>query len=195
MYVARAMTDANLLDAARRVLARYGYSGSTAERIASEAGLSRVTLHRRGLTKDAILDELAVQATDRYRARMWPALTSAGTGGDRLAFALRALCESAEENMEILLALQARSDAIFHEPGDDDGPVGTRSTFTEPLERLLIDGAGDGSLQKGDAGVTATVLFNLVGWTYIHLRSGHRWPPEQARDAVVAIAMNGVTAR
>ena len=185
------MVDAALLDAARRVLARDGYTGATAERIAVEAGLSRVTLHRRGLTKDSILDELAAQATGRYRERMWPVLTASGSGQARLTQALEALCESAEENLEVLIALQARSDAIFHEPVDD-GPAATRSIFTEPLERILADGAGDGSLKEGDATETATVLFNLVGWTYIHLRTGHRWPPAQARDAVLAIAMNGV---
>ena len=186
-----AMTDRALLEAARRVLAQHGYSGATAERIAVEAGLSRVTLHRRGLTKDTILDELATQAIERYRARMWPVLTSAGDGKARLARALETLCESAEENMEILVALQARSDAIFHDPGED-GPVATRSIFTEPLERILVEGASDGSLSTSDARETATVLFNLVGWTYIHLRTGHRWPPAQARDAVIAVAMNGV---
>ena len=191
MYAARSVIDGSLLDAARRVLARHGYTGATAERIAVEAGLSRVTLHRRGLTKDKILDELAGQAIERYRMKMWPVLTSEGNGQVRLARALEALCESSEENMEVILALQARSDAIFHEP-DSDGPVATRSIFTEPLERILTEGAGDGSLKERDAAETATVLFNLVGWTYIHLRTGHRWPPEQARDAVLAIAMNGV---
>ena len=191
MYVAPGMMDETLREAARRVLAQHGYAGATAERIAVEAGLSRVTLHRRGLTKDAILDDLANQATERYRARMWPVLTATGNGRARLAQALQALCESAEENMEVLLALQTRSDAIFHEPVAD-GPVATRSIFTEPLERILADGASDRSLREGDATETATVLFNLVGWTYIHLRAGHRWGPERARRAVVDIAMNGV---
>ena len=185
------MPDVDLLDAARRVLAQRGYAGTTAERIASEAGLSRVTLHRRGLTKDIILDQLAEQATERYRHRMWPVLTSAGSGRERLGRALEALCESAELNMEVLLALQTRTDAVFHDAAAD-GPVATRSVFTEPIERILTEGADDGSLKQSDAAETATILFNLVGWTYIHLRSGHRWPAEQARRAVIDIAMNGI---
>ena len=183
--------DAELLEAARRTLAQHGYAGATAERIAAEAGMSRVTLHRRGLTKDLILDQLAAQAIESYRARVWPALTSPGTGSERLARCLEALCESADENMEVLLALQARTNAIFHEP-EADGPVATRSIFTEPLERLLLDGTADGTLKPIDPAETATVLFNLVGWTYIHLRTGHRWEPEKARAAVIDIAMSGV---
>src|SRR5712691_2532581 len=72
-----------------------------------------------------------------------------------------------EANLELLVALQAHTDAVFHEEGEQ--PL-TRSVFTEPLERLLRDGAADGSLRDVDPVEMATVLFNLVGWTYIHLR-------------------------
>jgi hypothetical protein len=35
----------------------------------------------------------------------------------------------------------------------------------------------DGSIRQADPVETATVLFNLVSWTYRHLRQGHGWPP------------------
>lgn len=184
--------DPALLEAGRRAFAQHGYRGATVERIAREAGLSRVTLHRRGVGRDAILAALAQRASDEYRRALWPALTAAGPGRDRLQQALEALCGSAEANLDILLALQAQSDAIFHE--DSDGEALTRSVFTEPLERLLRDGAADGSLREVDFVETATVLFNAVGWTYVHLRSGHRWTAKRARRATVDLALNGLTA-
>ena len=52
------------------------------------------------------------------------------------------------------------------------------SVFTEPVQRLLADGVADGSLAVDDPEETATVLFNLVGHTYRHLRAGHGWSPE-----------------
>ena len=184
------MIDAALLEAGRRALRRHGWQGLTAERIAEEAGISRVTLHRRGIRKQDILDALTEKAVEAYRAALWPALTGAGTGGERLEQALRALCDSAEDNLELLVALRSQTDAIFHEP--DAGEAMTRSVFTEPLERLLRDGIADGSLRKVDPVETATVLFNLVGWTYVHLRTGHRWMPEHARERTVEIALHGV---
>jgi hypothetical protein len=39
----------------------------------------------------------------------------------------------------------------------------------------------------------ATVLFNLVGWTYIHLRIGYAWSPERARRAVIGTALHGIS--
>jgi hypothetical protein len=47
--------------------------------------------------------------------------------------------------------------------------------FTDPIERILRDGIADGSLRPVDPLETATVLFSLVGWTCIHLRTGHAW--------------------
>jgi hypothetical protein len=82
-------------------------------------------------------------------------------------------------------------DAIFH----DAAPAAlTRRVFVAPLERLLLDGAIDGSLAPVDARETATVLFNTVAHTYRHLRAGHGWSPERARDGVLALVMDGLVA-
>lgn len=177
------------LDAGRRVLALHGYHGATAERLAKAAGVSRVTLHRRGVTKDAILDALTEAALQSYREALWPALTAPGSAAERLEMALSALLAQAEENMELLLALRSRTDEVFHEEAEE---ALTRSVFSEPFERLLRDGIADGTLRKVEVEETATVLFNLVGWTYIHLRSGHHWSIERARENVLAIALHGV---
>jgi hypothetical protein len=64
--------------------------------------------------------------------------------------------------------------------------------FTEPLERLLRDGAADGSLAVVDPLEEATVLFNLVGWTYVHLRTGHGFAPERARRGVLDPVLHGL---
>lgn len=183
--------DERLRAAGRRAFARHGYSGATIERIAREAGLSRVTLHRRGIDRDTVLAALAEEAADAYRLALWPAMTGAGSGRERLEQALAALCATAERELDVLVALRAQRDAIFH----DDGDLGTREAFVEPLARLLRDGAADGSLRAIEAPDTlATVLFNQVGLTYLHLRTDHRWAAGRARDAVLELALLGVAA-
>jgi AcrR family transcriptional regulator len=171
-------SDAELLEAAKRVFAAHGYAGATLERLAAEAGINRATLHRRGIDKDTLLAQLAKQGTENYRREMWPALTGTGSGAERLRSALEALCNSTEANLELLVALNGRTEGIFHR--DEPEPL-TRDVFAEPLARILTDGAGDGSLREVDVAETATVLFNMVGWTYMHLRTGHGWTPERAR--------------
>lgn len=185
--------DPLTLAAARRTLLAHGLAGMTMQRVAEQAGLSRVTLHRRGVTRDTILEALAVEGVDAYRRALWPVLTSPEPARARLELALRALIQQAEANLEVLLALRSISDAIFHEaPGADDGEALTRDVFTEPLERILADGRADGTLMVKDPRVTATVLFNVVGWTYVHLRTGHRWPAQRAAEEVLRTALHGV---
>lgn len=184
--------DRQLLDAATRAFSVHGYAGATLERIAAEAGLSRVTLHRRGVTKDGLLADLVARATEDYRRAMWPVLTGRGSGAERLGDALEQLCVSAEQHMGLLVALRAQSDAVFHRAGEDEAL--TRSVFTEPLEKVLHDGIADGSLREVDAAETATVLFNMIGWTYIHLRTGHGWSADRARRATVTPVLGGLVA-
>lgn len=160
------------------------------DRIATEAGVSRVTLHRRGVTKDGLLAGLVAHATEDYRRALWPALTDTGSAAERLRTALQALCGIAEKHMALLVALRAQSDAIFHH--DSEPEALTRTVFTEPLEKLLRDGAADGSLREVDALETATVLFNMVGWTYIHLRTGHGWPAPRAAQATLGPVLDGL---
>ena len=181
-----------ILEASKRVLDRDGWQQLTAERVAVEAGVSRVTLHRRGLTKQVILGLLAEAAVEDYQRAMWPALTASSPASDRLREGLRIICRLAEENLSLLLALDAQANAaIFH---DGDGPeVLTRTVFTAPIERLLRDGIAEGALrQPTNLSETATVIFNLVGWTYIHLRTGHAWKPARAQKATLDLVLHGL---
>jgi AcrR family transcriptional regulator len=187
------VVDDALLSGAHRAIERWGYGQATMERIASEAGVSRMTLHRRGVTREGLLAALAERLEEEYRAGMWPALTARGNGRERLEQALAGYCDAVEANLEVLAALaEADHNAIFHE----DGPRGlSKPSFTEPIRRLLQDGAADGSLVAADPDETATLVLNLVSWTYRHLRRGHRWSAERARDGVLRIALDGVAAR
>ena len=179
-----------LVDGARRVLGAGGWQRATMQRIADAAGISRMTLHRRGVTKDAVLAAVARRLEEDYRHALWPTLTGPGSGRERLERALAAECAVAEDNLGLLGALaEAEREVVFHgEPGGL-----TRSVFAEPLTRLLRDGAADGSLRAlEDPAETATVMFNMVGFAYRHLRAGHGWAPERARGGVISLALQGV---
>jgi AcrR family transcriptional regulator len=183
----------HIVDAARHVLARDGLAAATLERISAAAGVSRMTLHRHGVSKQGILEALAEALETDYRDAMWDALVARGSARDRLQTALERLCDVTERNLGLLDGLSARTrDAIYHDAGS---PSLTRKVFVEPLERLLLDGAADRSLAPVDAEETATVLFNAIGHTYRHLRTGHGWSPERARNGILGLAMSGLAAR
>lgn len=183
--------DDQLVLGTRSALRRFGFAGATLERIAAEAGISRMTLHRRGIGRPELMRAAVARMADAERSALWPPLTAEGDAVTRLRSALEAECAVAEEYLEVLEAMDAGArDGLFH---GDDGL--TRPEFAEPLHRLLIDGVLDGTLHSADPAEDATVLFNLVGRTYRHLRAGHGWDPARAREAVLRVALEGVRAR
>ncbi len=185
--------DSRLLDGARRALERHGWEGATLQRLADEAGVSRMTLHRRGVSRESLLAALGEQLERDYREAFWPALTAPGSALERLELALTNLCAVADGNLELLGALgHDERDVVFHE---QRRPALTKPAFTDPIKRLLADGAADGSLRVEDPDETATVLFNLIGHTYRHLRTEHGCSARRTRRAVLDLALHGVVAR
>ena len=155
--------------------------------------MSRMTLHRRGVSREALLAALAEQLEREYREALWPALTAPGSALERLELALRRCATSwtatsscSTRSVTPSATSSSTSSAARRSPSE---------VFTEPVQRLLADGAADGSLTVDDPEETATVLFNLVGHTYRHLRAGHGWSPKRTREAVLDLALRGVVAR
>jgi AcrR family transcriptional regulator len=180
-----------LLEAVRRLALRGEWGSATMDDIARESGVSRVTLYRRGATRTRIVEALREALAHEERDALWPAVASDGTARERLEAALHAYCAVSERNLELFEVLEDDlRDAVYHEDGLE---ALTRREFTDPLRRLLLDGAVDGSLRRiADPAETATVLYNMVGWTYQHLRRGHRWSAERASGAVIELAVSGL---
>jgi AcrR family transcriptional regulator len=185
------VVDERLLPAARAVLAEHGLPLFTVERVAAAAGMSRMTLHRHGVGKPELLAALFERFLEEERTELWKPMTADGSAAARLRAVLERRCEIAERHLDVVEAMEvAARNAAFH------GPDGfTRPEFVEPLRRLLIDGRADGSLHSEDPAEDATLLYNLVGHTYRHMRTGHGWSPQRAREAVLRVAFDGIRAR
>lgn len=189
------MNDASVshavLEAARRLAERGALSGASMAEIASEAGLTRMTLHRRGETRAAIVAALHHELVREERELLLPVLAAPDDAGARMLRALEALCAITDARAELLVGLDAATlNAIYHEDGD--GSL-TRADFAGPFERLLRDGALDGTLRAvPDPAETATVLYAQVSNTYLHLRREHRWTSERTTAAVIDLALAGI---
>jgi AcrR family transcriptional regulator len=180
------------LDRLRDHLRERDWREVTTEELAQAVGLSRMTLHRRGIGKEVVLAQLGRLLEAEYHEALLPALVSTAPGVQRLRLALEALCGVNERYLGVLEALGRATAVVFHDDGE--GPVMTRVTFTDGLRRILEDGIADGSLRAEDPLEMATLLFNATGWTYRHMRTGHRWEPEHARERLVALLLAGVAA-
>lgn len=182
-----------LLPAARAVLAEHGLSGLTLERLSGASGISRMTLHRKGVTLSDVVDALVADTGQRYLSAVLPALTVPGTAAERLCAVLTAMFVVADDHLPLLAGLFARPDSVFHDSAADGEPVGTSELFTRPIARLLRDGALDHSLRAvDDPDTTAAAIFNVAGWGYVHLRHAQRWTAEQAAASILEIVLPGL---
>ncbi|WP_216094037.1 TetR/AcrR family transcriptional regulator [Jiangella alba] len=189
--MSEATVSQDVLAAAKRLAERQQLGGASMADIAKEAGITRVTLYRRGETRAAILVALRDELAREERERLLPVLAGPGDARTRLTAAFEVFCAITDERADLMAGLDDPTlNAIYHDPGDDSL---TRTEFTAPIVRLLRDGALDGSLRPfTDPDETATVLYVQVCETYRHLRREHRWPAKRATDAVLGLALHGL---
>jgi AcrR family transcriptional regulator len=186
-----ALLDADRLTMLRDRLGHRDWRAVTVAEIAEAVGVSRMTLHRHGVGKDEVLVALGQLLEAEFREAALPAVAAGGPARDRLRGALAAVCAIDERYLGVFAALSTALEQVFHEEGD--GAVLTREPFTGVLRRLLEAGAQDGSIApQDDPAETATLIFNATGHTYRHLRTGHRWPADRARERVVALVVDGL---
>jgi AcrR family transcriptional regulator len=171
-----------LLSSVESAIGEHGFDAVTFEQIAAEAGLNRVTLYRRGHTRESLLTEVAVVAATEFREACLPALTHPGPAPERMYLLSEAMFDLADRHLALLAGLFDGPTAVFHLTIDDH-QVLTRFEYSDPFERILSDGVAEGSITSEDPAEDAEVLFNLLGWTYIHLRRSHGWDPARARRA------------
>lgn len=192
MPPAPAPIDEKVVDAAVRVLTESGWDGLTQERVAEEAGISRVTTWRQGITRERLIGALLDRLGNDFRESLWPVLTAAGTGAERLVMGLERLCDVIDRNAPILTSTNKAFHWAFRE---EHGATGI--AFVEPYARFLIEGAADGSLRptEGDIYEASEVVFNTMCWTYLHLRSEHEVESARARAVVIDLIMNGLASR
>ncbi len=175
----------DLVDAAEAVLERRGWHGLTAELIAQEAGINRVTLYRNGHNAASLVAAAASASADEFREGVLPALADGGTAEHRLTLLLEALFDVADRHLALLALLYDGPTAVFHLSGGGMAATTvTRFEYTEPFERVLRDGLADGTLASTDPARDAELIFNAAGWTYVHLRRSHGHTRGRARSDI-----------
>jgi AcrR family transcriptional regulator len=182
----KSTVDEELRRATIDVLRERGFSGLTLERVAEFGGRARSTLWRQGLSREVLIGALVGELAEDFRQTMYPILTSAGSGLERLTSGLEALCDLIERHLPLMLA----TDEAFHQ----DTAPGVPADYLHPFIQFLREGVRDGSLPEvGDVVRAADIAFNMTAWPYVHLRGRHEWPAEEAKGCVVAVVLRGIT--
>lgn len=178
--------DDGLYRATVTVLAGSGWDGLTLERVAEQAGRSRVTLWRNGITRESLLEGLLRRLAEDYRDAMLPVLTAAGPAKSRLDKAMHALCDVVDAHADLLTV----SDEMFHRAAAL-GNVPLK--FLDPFVAGVRAARAEKALHaKGTDAELADVLFNSVVWSYLHLRARHGWPAAKTRRLLFGTLLEGI---
>jgi AcrR family transcriptional regulator len=177
--------DDDLYHATVAVLGEVGWDNVTLDRVAARVGRSRVTLWRKGITRESLLDGLLRRLAEGYRDAMLPVLTAPGSPRERLERAMNALCDVVDAHTDLLTV----SDEMFHRAhAAGDVPLG----FLDPFIVAIRDARSAGQLRaKGTDVELADVMFNAVAWTYLHFRARHAWPAAKARRLLLGTLLAG----
>ena len=181
--------DPALVDAAAAVLDEGGIHALTLTEIAARAGVSRVTVHRRGAGLDEYIVAVLARASDDLRRSLWPVMTSQGRAIDRLASALSILSQVCERHSGIMVAMFG----VPARPLPDRPDRTTSLEFIEPFAKLIADGVADDSIVCDDPLQDATLTANTVAWSYLHMRRAHGWRTDDAAGRVVELALGHLT--
>lgn len=178
--------DDGLYRATVAVLADAGWDGLTLERVAERAGRSRVTLWRKGISRESLLEGLLRRLAEDYRDAMLPVLTFSGSPRERLEQAMHALCDVVDAHADLLTV----SDEMFHRAAAL-GNVPLK--FLDPFAAAVRAARAEAVLHaKGTDAELADVLFNTVAWSYLHLRARHDWPAAKTRRLLFVTLLEGV---
>lgn len=155
-----------VLDAALRCLGTYGFAGTTLDRIAEEARMSRGHVRHFAGNREALLVQ-AARAFYFGDAELTPTEPSLLPGGvaslaDALDFLFGELAEQDSEN-PIALALMEAARAV---PGIRSTLVAAYLGTQDALERLLAD-AGSGGTRTDRAAVAYGILALALGNVFL----------------------------
>lgn len=152
-------TRATILQTARRLFVRQGFTATSIRQLAEEVGIGKATIYHHFKGKQAIalalLDrELGVGEGD------WVALRAEPDPRRRIEIAVRSNIAVFQQSMDLIMVVQreipaalAQLDAIFFEYWE---------TFTMLIADAIMDGQAEGIFRTVDATQAAQVLITMI---------------------------------
>ena len=152
-------TRAAYLRAATRLVNEQGYPGASVDRIAAELQLTKGSFYHHHETKEELVAACFERTFAVVRAAQSAALSSAGSGLERLAVACRALLAYQMSPQGPLLRVTAWTglpDAIRSDTRRTMGRLGER------FGALVVEGMSDSSMRIVDPSIAAQVVNGMV---------------------------------
>jgi AcrR family transcriptional regulator len=154
---------AQLLEAAMRVVARDGVAAATTRRIAAEAGISLGIVHYAYRSKNELLGDVALAATQQLVAAAVDSIEPGAGIRDNLRRAVRAIMDIAESDPEAQLALYELTTFCLRDAGLAAVATAQYAGYVVACREVLAALAGAAGVRfRADLDVLARLLETVV---------------------------------
>ncbi len=184
-----------ILEAARRVIGRHGFEGTTIDRVAEEARIAKGTIYLYFGNKDDLLHAAVIEGIRSLNAELRREDNPAAPPLERIENLVRHSLRIQNANQDFLKALMLETRLVAIVPGDPRAGE-LRGVYLEYLGHLAnVLGAAmeAGAIRRVDPMVAAFTLSEMTTGTLrrrlFDLSSG---APEEDADIVLDLFLNGV---
>ncbi len=155
----RALMREDILAAARKILQESGVKGLAMRPLGRAVGVTAPTLYDYFTSKDAVLNALYVEGTDRLCDAFDAAIAASRPGVDRLTAIGRAYRRFALDNPDLYFLIFGRVDASYR-PGDEEKARG--HAVHEKLETVVREAIEMGALRAEDPDLICNAMWALA---------------------------------
>jgi len=186
-----------ILEAARRVIGRYGFDGTTIDRVAEEARIAKGTIYLYFGNKDDLLHAAVIEGIRSLNAELRREDNPCAPPLERIENLVRNSLRIQNANQDFLKALMLETRLVAFVPGDPRAEA-LRAAYMEYLGHLagaLTAAIEAGAIRRVDPMVAAFTLSEMVTGTLRRRLFGlNSNSPEEDADGVLDMFLNGVSA-
>ena len=199
-----------ILQAAKRIILRKGFSALTMDDVAREAQLSKATIYKYVAGKGVLLFEIMGHNFDDIRDRVARIVDGPGTAGEKLGQVVRAVLESGEDMkqvnrvlwmdkavlklMRVFAPLPGKAGAA---PPEDRKMMAMlrrkRQMLIDLGARVFEEGAASGEFRRMDTGAAADFLESVLqGYMHMRFWQGDAPLPPTAAESLTRFIIDGI---
>ncbi|OGD12156.1 MAG: hypothetical protein A2W20_00645 [Candidatus Aminicenantes bacterium RBG_16_66_30] len=199
-----------ILQAAKRIILRKGFSALTMDDVAREAQLSKATIYKYVAGKGVLLFEIMGHHFDDIRDRVARIVDGPGTAGEKLGQVVRAVLESGEDMkqvnrvlwmdkavlklMRVFAPLPGKAGAA---PPEDRKMMAMlrrkRQMLIDLGARVFEEGAASGEFRRMDTGAAADFLESVLqGYMHMRFWQGDAPLPPAAAEGLTRFIIDGI---
>ncbi len=182
-----------IIEASRRLFARYGYSGASISMIAAETGLTKAALYHHFPSKEAIYRASSTTGMDELLFAVTQAISVvSGTAEDRLRAYMHASVDRYEKHQDSWMS----GSALFWSAASEEARaqiLQVRDAYEDMLKQIIQDGIDEGLFRPDiEVRLSSKFLLSVLNQLPKWYKSDGKYSAVQIIDIYLDTYLNGV---